>query len=120
MSFFDGLTWACHVCNNERPDDAISVMKRVPQGRRGVEHHLRYCNDRDCRVAAIRWQEKGNLLVEAPMRWWELTDRVLRALLSRRRFPGCIHPFPTYGDERGAYGLRCGVCFIPVTPKEWP
>lgn len=48
------LTWRCHVCKEERPDDKISVCK-VPFKASycsGVQN-VRYCNDRaDCRRAA--------------------------------------------------------------------
>lgn len=47
----DNLTWTCHVCKDERPDQAISVHKRdisarynLPQGT--MTENVRYCNDR--------------------------------------------------------------------------
>ena len=44
------LTWKCHVCGDERPDEKISVLSKpitingqvVP----GDEQNIRYCNDR--------------------------------------------------------------------------
>ena len=41
------LTWTCHICGDERPDDKISVFSKsleIP----GVEakQNVRYCNDR--------------------------------------------------------------------------
>ena len=43
----DNLTWTCHICKEERPDDKISVMKKS-LGIPGVEatENIRYCNDR--------------------------------------------------------------------------
>lgn len=50
MKWFDpDLTWTCHVCGEERPDDKISVFKstvemkgvRIP-----ITQNVRYCNDR--------------------------------------------------------------------------
>lgn len=53
MSFFDTLTWTCHVCGDERPDRAIAVHSRshgtgfcdCHKGYKFMEN-LRYCNDR--------------------------------------------------------------------------
>ena len=45
------VTWRCHVCNEERPDDKIDVMKTplVIDGQRIGDQNVRYCNDRaDC------------------------------------------------------------------------
>lgn len=41
------LTWMCHICGDERPDDKISVRKRQVM----IKHvettiNVRYCNDR--------------------------------------------------------------------------
>ena len=44
------LTWKCHICHEERPDDKISVLSKpiiingqvVPGG----QQNIRYCNDR--------------------------------------------------------------------------
>jgi len=43
----NNLTWTCHICGDERPDDKISVFSKsleIP----GVEakQNVRYCNDR--------------------------------------------------------------------------
>ena len=45
------ITWTCHVCGEERPDDKISVFKRdisaennLPPG--CATENIRYCNDR--------------------------------------------------------------------------
>lgn len=43
------LTWTCHVCGDERPDEKISVHKvEGMTAARGaeVEANVRYCNDR--------------------------------------------------------------------------
>lgn len=41
------LTWTCHVCGEERPDEKISVYSR-DHVRNGVpiRENVRYCNDR--------------------------------------------------------------------------
>lgn len=51
-----------------------------------------------------------------PPRWWQLGERMTRRR-ARRWFPGCEHLHPTYGDERAAYGLRCGLCFVRIEPR---
>lgn len=43
------MTWTCHVCKEERPDDKISVYsKDIPlfKGRVQARQNVRYCNDR--------------------------------------------------------------------------
>lgn len=41
------LTWTCHVCGDERPDDKISVHSRpVMRGTIEFQENVRYCNDR--------------------------------------------------------------------------
>lgn len=48
------LTWTCHICQQERPDAAISVWKheRSVAGL-SLTEHVRYCNDRaECAEAA--------------------------------------------------------------------
>jgi hypothetical protein len=48
----EGLTWTCHVCGDERPDDKIDVFS-VVENVRGVivQQNVRYCNDRiECRA----------------------------------------------------------------------
>lgn len=50
------LTWTCHVCGAERPDDKISVASAtfpVAGGRAEGTVNRRYCNDRtECKAAA--------------------------------------------------------------------
>lgn len=49
------LTWTCHVCKDERPDDRISVFKSTAmlEGGIQVQQNVRYCNDRpDCGAKA--------------------------------------------------------------------
>lgn len=46
------LTWTCHVCGDERPDNKIDVFS-VVENLRGimVQQNVRYCNDRSmCRA----------------------------------------------------------------------
>ncbi len=44
------LTWKCHVCGEERPDDKISVLSKplIINGQvvSGGQQNIRYCNDR--------------------------------------------------------------------------
>jgi len=41
------ITWTCHVCGDERPDDKISVFSTIRLiGDVPVTHNVRYCNDR--------------------------------------------------------------------------
>ena len=42
------LTWTCHVCGDERPDDKISVFTKplVFPGGVVAKQNIRYCNDR--------------------------------------------------------------------------
>ena len=42
------LTWKCHICKEERPDDKISVFKKplVINGMTMGEQNIRYCNDK--------------------------------------------------------------------------
>jgi hypothetical protein len=54
------LTWTCHVCGRERPDERISVYSRHVTLGGGVvaKENVRYCNDRPaCAAGAIekRW-----------------------------------------------------------------
>jgi len=52
------LTWKCHVCKDERPDDKISVLTTTTglgYGFGGItmSQNVRYCNDRpDCIAGA--------------------------------------------------------------------
>lgn len=49
------LTWTCHICGRERPDNKISVMKKPLVFESGVvaDQNIRYCNDNpSCRDAA--------------------------------------------------------------------
>jgi hypothetical protein len=52
-----GLTWTCHVCGRERPDDRISVHHvTIDNGKNDgipITANVRYCNDRQsCYVGA--------------------------------------------------------------------
>lgn len=42
------VTWKCHICGEERPNDKISVLSKplVINGRSCGEQNIRYCNDR--------------------------------------------------------------------------
>lgn len=49
------LTWTCHICGKERPDDKISVHSKPIDLGVGVvtKQNVRYCNDNpDCIAAA--------------------------------------------------------------------
>jgi len=49
------ITWLCHICGKERPDDKISVFSSVIELGGGVEmtQNVRYCNDNlECVEAA--------------------------------------------------------------------
>jgi hypothetical protein len=51
LSDMSQLTWKCHICGEERPDDKISVWKTplVIGGRQVGTQNVRYCNDNpDC------------------------------------------------------------------------
>ena len=38
------ITWRCHICNAERPDEKISVLTK-PLGVTDAVQNIRYCND---------------------------------------------------------------------------
>lgn len=70
---FEKLTWSCHVCNDERPDERISVRKKpvVIKGRtiEGVTQNIRYCNDRPACVEASLTFE--HVMTDAErLDWW--------------------------------------------------
>jgi len=51
----EDLTWTCHVCGKERPDDKISVYTRHRTLPGGVQmsENIRHCNDKDeCIIGA--------------------------------------------------------------------
>jgi hypothetical protein len=57
----ENLTWTCHVCHDERPDDKISVYQTTHKAAGGYEvvHNVRYCNDRPaCFAGAIDVEAK--------------------------------------------------------------
>lgn len=66
----EGLTWKCHVCGAERPDEKISVHKEsewagVPGMRFEVAANVRYCNDREACCAGaeavgLGWLASGD------------------------------------------------------------
>lgn len=43
----DELTWSCHVCDRERPDERISVFSTTKRSEAGIEitQNVRHCND---------------------------------------------------------------------------
>jgi len=58
----DELTWTCHVCGDERPDELIAVHKTrwLRADRIVVQTNVRYCADRPACLAgaptvAARW-----------------------------------------------------------------
>lgn len=46
----NNLTWLCHICGRERPDDKISVFTHERMiGNIPMKENVRYCNDNpDC------------------------------------------------------------------------
>jgi len=46
------ITWTCHICKQERPNDRISVISLplIIQGRVCGEQNIRYCNDKQERT----------------------------------------------------------------------
>jgi len=44
---FKNLSWVCHICEKERPDNKISVLSK-PMNIPGIvaEQNIRYCNDK--------------------------------------------------------------------------
>ena len=50
--YFKDLTWTCHICKEERPDDKISVRTSpllTADGKEIGSQNIRYCNDKiDC------------------------------------------------------------------------
>lgn len=46
---FANMTWKCHICGDERPDDKISVYTHTNRSSNGIEfmENIRYCNDRE-------------------------------------------------------------------------
>jgi len=42
----ENLTWKCHICGEERPDNKISVVTYPLKNLEGAERNLRYCNDK--------------------------------------------------------------------------
>ena len=56
-AWWRSLTWSCHVCGDERPDEKISVASAhfpVGDGRSEGQVNRRYCNDRAACEAAAR------------------------------------------------------------------
>jgi hypothetical protein len=63
-SFFDDLTWTCHVCKKTRPDAAISVYKVDISATHGLppgtmQQNIRYCNDNPECIANVETQVMG-------------------------------------------------------------
>lgn len=58
VPYFPPMTWVCHVCGRERPDDAINVLKKpvVVAGQELGTQSIRYCNDnRKCLQGALAY-----------------------------------------------------------------
>lgn len=49
ISDLSDLTWTCHICGEERPDDKISVKTKplIKNGHQLGEQNIRYCNDKE-------------------------------------------------------------------------
>ena len=41
------MTWTCHICKEERPDECISVVSKplIIKGKNMGQQNIRYCND---------------------------------------------------------------------------
>lgn len=51
MSYFRDMRWTCHICEEERPDEFISVFKR--QTEPFITQNIRFCNDKqECTAKA--------------------------------------------------------------------
>lgn len=66
---FDDLTWTCHICKQERPDNKISVFtRRVPMNGLGdvfVTENIRHCNDNlECVDGAKTYTHFNNIKKE--------------------------------------------------------
>lgn len=53
------ITWTCHICGRERPDDRISVYKTDVGVKRGLPPgimtmNVRYCNDDEDCIAKVK------------------------------------------------------------------
>lgn len=50
------LTWTCHVCHEERPDERISVLSttKMLESDIPVQMNVRYCNDRPACIDGAR------------------------------------------------------------------
>lgn len=60
--WFRSLTWTCHACGDERPDDKISVASATFPIRGGAcgQVNRRFCNDRsECAVTAASMAEES-------------------------------------------------------------
>lgn len=52
------LTWTCHICKRERPDERISVVTKPLKinGKTVGQQNIRYCNDNpECAAAATEY-----------------------------------------------------------------
>ena len=53
------ITWTCHICGHERPDDKISVFQSdiSKNGDGAMLQNVRYCNDKpDCTQQATTFE----------------------------------------------------------------
>lgn len=50
------LTWACHICGEERLDNKISVLSKllVINGQVCGQQNIRYCNDRQACILGAK------------------------------------------------------------------
>lgn len=49
------MTWTCHVCKDERPDEFISVFSRkLVRGTVEIQENIRFCNDRATCITEAR------------------------------------------------------------------
>jgi len=61
---FKDMTWNCHVCGKERPDNKIDVVSGQYRGFKDAQINIRYCNDNtDCQIGATNAVFKGEFPV---------------------------------------------------------
>lgn len=50
------ITWKCHICGDERPDNKISILSKalIINGQHCGQQNIRYCNDRSACVDGVQ------------------------------------------------------------------
>lgn len=74
------LTWTCHICGKERPDNKISVLSKVVK-KNGIQYieNIRFCADKaQCKIGASKFSFFIEPLIkeepEIPTTRFELMD----------------------------------------------